>query len=259
MLQAHQQTIEGRGVNTAFVNTLSGTRAAVFIQQFSDPAMAKAAASLAVALDNFAGSVRVNASQFRDEVIPQNNRAAVINGGLRKAFMVFRDTTVAFQQVTAKATALAMTPVPTTIGNQMIRARAVKQFDAADIAGRATMIQNFTLERLSGLVEAGCLDQLADDLATVARDRFMILAHIARTGLAANFPRVPTPSDPIASGSDSDAAMAAAKASLDELKARAADVDAAAQVLRNVITAVALMCEISTDSAFVLLMNNPAN
>jgi hypothetical protein len=256
MLQASQTAIVGRGTNTAFVNTLSGGRAAVFVPyDLSDPTLVKRAADMAVALDNLAGSVRVNASQFLPEVVPQNNRAAVINGGTRRAFAAFQSAAIDFRQTTAKALAVAMTPQPATTATQMIRVRAVKAFDAADIAGKAAMIQSFTHEQFSGLVEAGCLDQLPDSLATVARDRFMILAHVARSGMQADLQRKATANDPLASGADVDAANAASKASLDALKARSADVDAAANVLRSVVTAVALICEIPTDDAYALLTN----
>ncbi|MBR1143688.1 hypothetical protein [Bradyrhizobium sp. AUGA SZCCT0431] len=254
MLQASQTVIVGRGTNTTFLNTRSSQRAAVFVPYgLSDPTLVERASEMAVALENLCGSVRVNASQFLPEVVPQNNRAAVINGGTRKAFMAFQTAAIDFRQAADKAMAVAMTPIAATSATQMIRGRAVKHFDAADIAGKAAMIQSFTLEQLSGLVDAGALDALPNDLATIARDQFMILAHVARAGLQANFQRQASAADPLASGADVDAAMAASKASLDALKARFADVDAAANVLRSIVTAVALICEITIDDAYAVL------
>jgi hypothetical protein len=109
------------------------------------------------------------------------------------------------------------------------------------------------------VIEVGFLDQVPADLAQIATDRYCLLRHVARTGLAANFPRRPTASEPLASGPDIAATMAAAQAALDALKARSADVETVAQVLRNVVIAVALACDLTPDAAFALLMGNSAN
>ena len=253
--QANQQTVSGRGMMTTITNTQSGQSERVFVPTFPEGTpLAKAATTLNVALDSFAGNVRNNVAQFLPEVVPQNLRAAAKNV-LAEPLVAFQNEAIAFRQTTDKAVAVAMSVVPATIATAGIRGRAVKQFDAADIAAKAAMLQNFTLEQMSGLVEVGALDQLPDGIAQAARDRFMVMSHVARTGLQAQYQKVATVNDPLASGADVDAAMAAAQAALDALKARSATVTDAANVLRSMTTAVALACDLSVDPAYALLTN----
>jgi hypothetical protein len=256
-LQANQQIIPGRGTNTTIVDDQSGRRASVFLPTFPEgTSLAKAAVTLTVALENFSGNVRVNASRFLPEVVPQNNRVAAMNV-LRTPATNFKSIAIDEKQATAKATAVALSVVPATVATAPIRARAVKRFDdAADIAAKVKMLSEFTLEQLSGIVEVDALDVLPDGLAQVARDRFMIMAHIARTGLSANFARQSTATDPLGSGVDTEAVMAAAQEALDALKARSATVADAANVLRDTTFVVALACDLSTDQAFALLTGN---
>jgi hypothetical protein len=252
-LQANQHAVSGRGTMTTIVNDQSGQRAAVFLPNLPEGTpLAKAGASLVVALEGFAGSVRIASAQFLPEVIADHLRAAARNM-LARPFVAFQKEAIAFRQVTDKAMAMALTVVPATVATAPIRARAVKQFDEADIASKAKMLQTFDLEKLSGLIEVDALSSVSDDLAQTARDRFVIMAHVARTGLQAQFQRIATANDPLATGADTDAAMAASKESFYDLKARSATVADAANVLRDIMIAVSLSCEITTDAAYALL------
>ena len=259
-LQASQQIIDGRATITNLVDDQTGRRATVMVPMFPEGTpLAKAAATLTVALENFAGNVRTASAQFLPNVVGQHLRMAATNV-LRKPVTDFQSVAIAEQQAIAKATAVAMMVDPATLSTAPIRSRANRMFDGTDIAGKAALIEKSSMEELAGIIESGAIDELPADLAQVARDRYMLMRHVARTGLQANFQRQAMANDPLASGADTGAAMDAAQEALDMLKARSDDVDSAANVLRNVNIVAALACDLSVDAAFALLTGrNSAN
>jgi hypothetical protein len=254
MLQANQQSIDGRATITNIVDDQTGRRATAMVSNFPDGSpLSKAAALASVALGNFAGNVQVTVSQFRDEVVPQNLRVAAING-LSKPFVGLQSAAIAEQQAIDKAMAVASTVDPASSpGAQSIRDRAVRLFEGMDIAGRAGFLQDCSMEQLAGILETGAIDDVPADMAAVAKERWIVARHVQRTGLQAGYQRQPGANDPLASGPDVDAALAASRASLDVLKARGEDVVAAANTLRGVTTVVALATDLSVDQAFALL------
>lgn len=255
MFQASVQSTDA-GPLFSLVDVQSGRRASLMLPTFPEGTpLATTGVTLSVALNNFAGNVQTAVAQFLPGVVPQHMQQAVINV-LRKPAVAFQSAAIAEQQAIAKAKAVSMTIDPATLSTAPIRAHAVRLFDAADVAGRAAVLLNFNLEQLAGVIESGAIDQVPPDVAEIGNERYMLLRHVARTGLQASFQRAPTPIDPLASGADTGAAMAAAQASLDALNARSDDVDAAANVLRNVIIVAALACELPVDAAFALLMGN---
>jgi hypothetical protein len=175
---------------------------------------------------------------------------------LRKPFTEFQNVAIGEKQAIAKTTAVAMAVDAPTLSTSAIRAQANLLFNGADLAGQTALTQTFSLEQMAGIIESGAIDQLPTDLAQIAKDRYMVLRHIAVTGLQSQFQRQPTANDPTACGADVDAAMADAQQALDALKARGANVDAAANVLRDATVVVAVACDLSTDQAFALLTGN---
>lgn len=244
-----------RGKIQLVVNPDTGQRASVFNRTFpANSDLAHKGASLFVACEMYGGSVNQAAATLLPEVIATHSRLAAQNI-VRAPLMSFMAAGQGAGQVTAKATIEAMGVVPATLATRPIRDRAVKAWDALDTAGKARAINEWDLERLAGLVEVSEFDALPDSLATIAKDRYMKLRHIARSGLAANFPKTPTAENPLCFGVDDAKVMEAAEISLNRLKSDIADIENATAVIRDVTTMVALTCEITIDSAFALLTN----
>jgi hypothetical protein len=257
---AYKSTVQdtSRGKIMIVADDATGSRASVFARSFpADSELARRGAALFVANELFGGSLNHAASTLLPTVIASHARVAAQNT-LRAPFMAFMDAGQVAGQKVAKATIEAMSVVPAILATRPIRDRAIKQWDAMDNAGKARAITEWPLEKLAALVEVSALDTLPDSLVTVAKDRYMILRHIERTGLSAGFAKKPTAQNPLVFGVDDDATYAASEISLNRLKSDIADIDNATAVLRDVTTMVALSCEISIDNAFALLTNTQA-
>lgn len=125
------------------------------------------------------------------------------------------------------------------------------------------MLNGFSYQMLAGLVEAGCLDNipgaanpLPDDIIGIGKDRYMLLNHAAKTGMAADHPLKPTADNPVQFGVDEAAVLADAHTGLDNLKARSRHLANGTAILRDLITAVSLACSVNTNDAFTLLTGN---
>ncbi|UGX97127.1 hypothetical protein G6321_00019135 [Bradyrhizobium barranii subsp. barranii] len=156
-----------------------------------------------------------------------------------------------------------MSVTPANASNQPIRNRAVLAFDNAGLPDRARMLNEFSFQQLAGLVEAGCLDNvpgtatpLPDDIVGLGKDRYMLLNHAAKTGIAADHPLKPTADNPAQFGVDEAAVLADAQTGLNNLKARSRHFANGSQLLRDIIIAVSVACSVNTNDAFALLTGN---
>lgn len=260
-LQASMQdTPHGR--MSVLVSTETGASARAFYRNDFPPELSKPIATLLAANDGFNGIVNNNANTLLRTVVDQHNRVAVVNT-LRAPFGATQTALITYGQVTAKAQIEAMSVAPANASNQPIRNRAVLAFDNADMPGKARMLIEASFQQMAGLVEAGCLDNipgtanpLPDDLVGLGKDRYMLFNHAAKTGMAADHPLKPTADNPAQFGVDEAAVLADAQTGLDNLKARSRHFANGSQLLRDIITAVSVACNVNTNDAFALLTGN---
>ncbi|WP_456670432.1 hypothetical protein [Bradyrhizobium sp. USDA 3240] len=209
-------------------------------------------AALVTALALFGQNVSVAVAQFLPNVVSSHIRAAVVNV-LSQAFKALQKAGIAEAVAVAKDWAMALTVDPATIATEAVRARATALMDGTDIAGKARLLQGFNEQQLAGTIEVGILDDLPLDIATMARERYVVLRHIRLAGLQADYALSPSADAPLATGPDPESAMAAAKASVARLKQRSVNIDTVATVLNNVVSVVAVSCECTRDQAYSLL------
>ncbi|WP_262048190.1 hypothetical protein [Bradyrhizobium sp. Bra78] len=260
-LQASMQdTSHGR--MSVLVSTETGASARAFYRNDFPPELSKPIATLLAANEGFNGIVNNNANTLLPTVVDQHNRVAVVNT-LRAPFGATQAALVGYGQVTAKAQIEAMSVTPANASNQPIRNRAVLAFDNADMPGKAKILLEASFQQLAGLVEAGCLDNtpgtttpLPGDLVGLAKDRYMLFNHAAKTGIAADHPLRPTADNPAQFGVDEAAVLADAQTALDKLKVRSRHFAYGSQLLRDIITAVGVACNVNTNDAFALLTGN---
>lgn len=260
-LQANMQDTP-RGRMSVLISTETGASARTFYRNDFPPELSKPVATLLAANDGFNGIVNNNANTLLPTVVDQHNRVAVVNT-LRAPFGAVQAALIAYGQVTAKAQIEAMSVTPANASNQPIRNRAVLALDNANLADKARMLSEFSFQQLAGVVEAGCLDNipgtanpLSDDIVSIGKDRYMLLNHAAKTGMAADHPLKPTADNPAQFGVDEAAVLADAKTGLDNLKARSRYFADGSQLLRDIITAVIVACNVNSDNAFALLTGN---
>ena len=205
-----------------------------------------------VAAGAFAGVVNNANSQFLPAARAKHLQSAVVNV-LSRPFTALQSGGQDEKQAINTATARATTVDPATPATAHVRARTLAKWDAADIPGKAAMINNLPIEGLAAIHESGALDEVPADLRKVASDRYMIQRHIAKTGMQADFQKQPDANNPLATGPDVDAATAAAQKAVDTLKDRSDVVDDAANVLRNIVTVASLATDLPIDHAYKLL------
>jgi hypothetical protein len=250
MQAATQTTDRGDLVNVMHED---GRRASVLLPKLDQAsALSKPMASLHVAAGMFAGVVNNANSQFLPAARAQQLRSAAVNV-LSKPFIALQSAGQDETQAINTATARATTVDPATSATAPIRARTMAKWDAADLPGKAAMINNLPTEGLAALHESGALDELPPDLGQIATDRYMLQRHIAKTGLQANFQKQPDANNPLATGPDINAATAAAQNAVDALKGRSDVVDGAANVLRNIVAVTSVATDLPTDQAYKLL------
>jgi hypothetical protein len=256
-MQAGKQTTDrGDLVN---VQHEDGRRASVLLPTFEQGSpFSKPAANLHAATEMFASVVNNANSQFLPAARAEQLRSAAVNV-LSKPFIALQSAGQDERQAIASATARATTVDPATPATAPIRARTLTKWDAADVSGKAAMINNLPIEGLAALHESGALDDVHPDLRNIATNNYMAQRHIAKVGLQAHFQKQPDANNPLATGPDVDAATAAAQDAIDTLKGRSSAVDDAANVLRNVVTVASLATDLPIDSTYKLLTTGNSN
>jgi hypothetical protein len=252
-VELNQSVVEGRGTNVTVTHTRTDQRSGVFAPTMTGTVFETLIAALVTALALFGQNVRTAVGQFLPNVVSSHIRAAVINVLLSQAFKNLQKAGIAEAVAVAKAWATALTIDPATIATAAVRARATTLMDGTDIAGKASLLQNFNEQQLAGVMEVGMLDDLPQEIATAGRERYVVLRHVRLTGLQADYARTPSADFPLASGPDMDAAIMAAKASVAELKQRSKNIDMVSTVLNNVVSVVAIAGECHRDQAYSLL------
>ncbi len=230
-----------------------GRHASVLMPQV-DPAspFSKSLAVLNDALGSATQIMNGDTQRYQPTALADSNRHTAVSL-LGKPVVALQSVGQDERRATADATARAMAVDPATPATAPARARMAAKFDAADMSGKAILINNGSYEDLAALHENGAVFELPTELRQIATDRYMALRHVTKTGLQANFLQQPDARNPLATGPDVDAATAAALTAVAGLKARSEDIDTIAAVLRNVVSVVAVACDLSTDQAYALL------
>lgn len=213
--------------------------------------VASQAARVVAAMGSYNEHVAANAARFQPDARGAANRkdAADIMASPLQAFI---GAGIAEGRAAAAAAANAAAVDP---GNAPLRAQTRDRFIAMDTAGQATFAQRASLEELAALMEAGrsYFAATPDPVWQMVEDQYIVQRHIARTGSQANFQRQPDMGDPVAFGADQQAAMDAARNSLNALRNRSATVDAVRSTVQSIIDVVAVATDLSRADAYALL------
>jgi hypothetical protein len=102
---------------------------------------------------------------------------------------------------------------------------------------------------LAALVQPGNLAGLSDAAVQLASDRYLVEAHLERTGIAGSYALRPSLDRIVATGVDEAAASAAAKVAIDTHKARLERVEATEATLQSVIDYIAAALDLSRQAA----------
>lgn len=147
-------------------------------------------------------------------------------------------------------------PEPATVATAHIRAEGIRQFHAADQAGREKMVlsEDTPHEQLAGLIETGLLNGVSDRAREAALERFMITRLIATTGLQAKHELQPSFEFPLAHGPDRKAAREAAKAEIAKLNARSDAVESVGIMLRQLCGVLSSATGLSAQETYNLLV-----
>lgn len=231
---------DGRSATAAFASSLSATTSPLSSQA------AGVVASLRTLTDQITGTdVR-----FRPDARTEALRDVAANMAPTVQAFMAAGQAEARTQAEAIVQQLGVEP-----GNAPLRAQVRDRFDAMDYAGQATFAQRASLEETSALLEAGrsYFADTPDVIWQTLEDQHIVQRHLSRTGLQADFQRKPDLSDVLATGPDKDAAIAAARSSLEAFRARSGILDDARAALASVIDAVALACDLDRASTFKML------
>ncbi|MER9170405.1 hypothetical protein NKI12_24090 [Mesorhizobium australicum] len=213
--------------------------------------VASQAARVVAAMGSYNEHVSANAARFQTEARNAANRkdaadimASPVQGLIGAGIAEGRAAAA------ANANAAAVDP-----GNAPLRAQTRDRFVAMDAAGQAAFAQRASLEETSALMEAGrsYFAATPDPVWQMVEDRHILQRHIARTGLQADHQRKPDMGDPVAFGPDENAALAASKEALSNLRDRSATVDAVRSAVQSIIDVVAVATDLPRADAYALL------
>ncbi|GEC17540.1 hypothetical protein [Nitrobacter winogradskyi] len=251
-------TDTGHGIVHSLLDTRTEKRAAFFIRAnfAKDTILAGPAAGLYVAVAGGNATIAEATETYSPLALNKHLRLA-LPAMVRGPFNTFRKTIGEYHKGNETVRIELETPLPETPATRPIRDRAVRLYDDEIAADQMEMATTFGLEQMSGLVAAGALSTLPDDVATIALDRFVALRYAAREGLAAKFPVRETATNPVSMAVDTDAMMADATAYVATMRQNAKLVHEAIQICRDVITWLAVACECSSDEAFAMLTTKP--
>lgn len=244
-----QQTARGM---IASASRSDGRAATAFAPNVPAGPASKQMANLAVGLDAFASVNNSNEGRFQVAAMIEHNLIAAVNI-VRPPWIGLQAVGVNEVQSVAAARAKALSVAPTTLANQGRRDRVMKLWDAATVAGKAQIGAETDLEGLSALILSGALSDVPDNIRTVIENRAMALQHIQVTGMQSGYALAPNLSDPILTGPDLPAAIAAADKLVADLKARVDALDSVRTALTSTVAVVAICSDLSVEAAFTLL------
>jgi hypothetical protein len=252
MKAATQQTARGPVLS---ISTDDGRTGTAFVPNtVTTGPLATPMTNLANALNAFAGVVTANSQRFQPAALVEHNLAAVANV-LAKPFQTLQSAAQDETRNLAATRARSLVVDPETPANAPVRARTLKVWDAADIAGKASIVTNASYEKLAGLIVSGALDDVPADLATIAQDRYAAFRLVNISGIQSDHALQPSSQDPIAGAPDVAAATAVAAQALKDMKARAETIDDVRSSLQSVVTVAAITTDLPIEVAFNLLAN----
>jgi hypothetical protein len=108
------------------------------------------------------------------------------------------------------------------------------------------------------LIETDAYRDVPVELQKRITETYMLKRHIARTGLQSDYPSQPDFSEPLRTGPNVDAAMAAARKAVNTLNTRADTVANVSDTLRATVDLVALCTDLPRDQAYNLLVSGNA-
>lgn len=193
----------------------------------------KQAEMLGTVMEAFHKRVTSNAATFRDEALPTENSRSF------DSFRIALRTSVADFHGAARAfdVADAMANEPAPLKDGAWESRYVADLKALAVPQRIAAVQDLSFVQSSALIRYGDLDRLGlpVEVIVTVRNRHMITGHIARSGMSANYPVRPDHANPLATGVDNAAVMAAATAVLNRHTQRGERVALAADAVRSTL------------------------
>lgn len=140
-------------------------------------------------------------------------------------------------------------------GNMHLRSELRQNFRSMTIPKQAEIAARGDFEFLAAVMEAGreAFPNLPAEIFNVIDRRFIIAAHIKRTGLQADHFKSGTADRPLATGPDTEAANRAAELALHNHELRREEVAMLEDSVRSIINVVAGTTEVTRDIAFELL------
>lgn len=215
--------------------------------------MSKVVANLTARLSDFVGVVGTADAQFKACARADHLKAASVNV-LSKAFQAAQsDGRKESQQIaTARATALSVDPA--TPATAYIRQNFLARWNAANIGEKGGLVASASTEELSAVIETKSYQGLPAEFQKSILDDYMLKKHIDRTGLQGDWPLQPDFTDPLRTGPNVDAAMAAARKAVNTLNTRADTVANISDMLRATVDLVAFCTDLPRDQAYNLLV-----
>ncbi|MCD9825332.1 hypothetical protein [Bradyrhizobium japonicum] len=220
--------------------------------------MSRTVANLTARLADFAGVVGVADSQYKASARADHLKAASVNV-LSKAFTEAQGDGRKEGQQIAAARAVAMSVDPATPATAHIRQRALARWDACETVGdKGSLIDGLSTEGLAALIETDAYRDVPAEMQKQITEKYMLKRHIERTGLQSDWPLQPDHLDPLRTGPNVDAAMAAARKAVNTLNTRADTVANVSDTLRATVDLVALCTDLPRDQAYNLLVSGNA-
>lgn len=221
-------------------------------------ALSKAVANLAARLGDMTGVVNNADTQFKATARAEQLRAGVANV-VSKTFAATQIDGRKESQQIATARAIAMSVDPATSATGHIRQRALARWDACKTVGdKGSLIDGLSTEGLAALIETDAYRDVPAEMQKLITEKYILKRHIDRTGLQSDYPSQPDVSEPLRTGPNVDAAMAAARKAVSTLNTRADTVANVSDTLRATVDLVALCTDLPRDQAYNLLVSGNA-
>lgn len=220
--------------------------------------MSKAVANLTARLADFAAVVGVADAQYKANARADHLKAASVNV-LSKAFTDAQGDGRKESQQIATARAVAMSVDPATPATAHIRQRALARWDACKTVGdKGSLIDGLSTEGLAALIETDAYRDVPAEMQKLITEKYILKRHIDRTGLQSDYPSQPDFTDPLRTGPNVDAAMAAARKAVNTLNTRADTVANVSNMLSATVDLVALCTDLPRNQAYNLLVSGNA-
>lgn len=201
------------------------------------------------AINDLIALVAKNNKTYKAEVVATENARMARNffvPAFKVAHAALRDESRAYTVADAKAHEVA--PLVDAAWEAGERAR----IGAMPMPARIGAMQGLNFAQSSAMMRHGDLDRLGlpDEVRSSVLRRHTLLGHIERTGMRADFAKVPSLDDPLPSGVDEAGAMQAAELALRAHEARGARLEAAGAMLADAVRLYAVATGATVEDAW---------